>query len=253
MDLALQNKVVIITGCNGGIGSAITQAFLKEGALVVGAYRQPLSKLDELFAWIKSNQVFEQNFFPLEVDINSTVSIQKGLEEILNKWKRIDILVNNAGATVETPFLALEDEDLDSIYASNFSSLAKLSREVGKIMMRQKGGNIVNVSSTVSDRYGRGVAAYASMKAAVNRLTEVMALELGKKNIRVNAVCPGVVQTKMSNALQDRHSQMLLDQTPLKRFATPEEVSKSILFLASDKTASFITGTKIFVDGGIRL
>lgn len=253
MDLALKNKVVVVTGCNGGIGTAVTQAFLSEGALVVGVYRQSLSKLDEIFAWIKEQKIPEEHFLAVEMDINSTLSITQGISTVLEKWKRIDVLVNNAGATIETPFLALEDDDLESIYQSNFSSLAKLSREVGKLMMRQKAGNIVNVSSTVSDRFGRGVAAYASMKAAVNRLTEVMALELGKKNVRVNSVCPGVVETRMSNALQDRHAKMLLEQTPLRRFATPDEVAKSILFLASDVTASFITGSKIFVDGGIRL
>jgi len=253
LDLQLKNKIVVVTGCNGGIGSAIVQSFLKEGALVVGVYRNSLSKLDELFNWINLAEIPLNNFIPIEMDIDSTPSIQQGLGVVLKKWNRIDVLINNAGATIETPFLALEDNDIDIIYSSNFSSLAKLSREVGKIMLRQKNGNIVNISSAVSDRFGRGVSVYASMKAAVNRLTEVMALELGKKNIRVNAVCPGVVETPMSNALQDRHSVILLNNTPLRRFATPSEIAMSVLFLASDVTASFITGTQIFVDGGIRL
>jgi 3-oxoacyl-[acyl-carrier protein] reductase len=120
-------------------------------------------------------------------------------------------------------------------------------------MLARKKGNIVNISSTVADNHGRGVAVYSAMKSAVNRLTEVMAIEMGKKNIRVNSICPGVVETKMSNGLQDRHSKLLLEKTPLQRFATPEEIAKSALFLASDSVAAFITGHKLFVDGGIGL
>ncbi|HLE09772.1 MAG: hypothetical protein A2504_11355 [Bdellovibrionales bacterium RIFOXYD12_FULL_39_22] len=253
MDLALQNKIVAITGCNGGIGVAATISFLKEGAKVVGLYRESISKLSEIFTRISELGLNEKHFMPIEVDINSTTSIQEAIKKIIAEWGQIDVLVNNAGATLETPFLALNDDDFESIYVSNFSSLAKVSREVGKIMMRQKFGNIINVSSLVSERFGRGVSVYAAMKAAVNRLTEVMALEMGKKNIRVNAVCPGVVETSMSNALQERHGQMLIEQTPLRRFASPEEVAHSILFLSSEATASFITGSKLFIDGGIRL
>lgn len=253
MELSLQNKIIVISGCNGGIGEALCLEFLKENSKVAGLYRGDLSKLDHLFNSMKDQNIQSENFLPVNMDINSTDSINAGLKIVTEKWEKVDVLVNNAGWTIEKPFMAIEDDELDLIYASNFSSLAKLSRAVLKIMLAKKSGNIINISSTVADHYGRGVAVYAAMKAAVNRLTEVMALEMGKKNIRVNAICPGVVETNMSNGLQERHAEFLKEQTPLRRYATPEEVAKCALFLASDKTASFITGHKLFIDGGIGL
>lgn len=253
MELSLQNKIVVISGCNGGIGEALCLEFLKEKSKVVGLFRGSIGKLDQIFQLIEENKIPKDNFMPVNMDINSSESIQNGLQLIVEKWEHIDVLINNAGWTVEKPFMALEDEELDLIYESNFSSLAKLSRAVLKLMLAERSGNIINISSTVADHYGRGVAVYAAMKSAVNRLTEVMALEMGKKNIRVNSICPGVVETRMSNGLQDRHSQLLKEKTPLQRYATPEEVAKCALFLASDKTAAFITGNKLFIDGGIGL
>lgn len=253
MDLALKDKVVVISGCNGGIGEALCQAFMEEGARVVGLYRGDQSKVSHLYEFVKTLKLNEDNFHTVQMDIDDTSSIDSGFKSILEKWGHIDVLVNNAGWTVEKPFLSLEDEEMDLIYSSNLSSLMKLSRAALKIMLSKKSGNIVNISSTVADNHGRGVAVYAAMKSAVNRLTEVLALEMGKKKIRVNSICPGVVETRMSNGLQDRHEKLLLEKTPLQRYATPEEVAKCALFLASDKTAGFITGNKLFIDGGIGL
>jgi 3-oxoacyl-[acyl-carrier protein] reductase len=253
MDLALKEKVVVISGCNGGIGEALCKAFLEEGAKVAGLYRGDKSKVQHLYDLVKTHKLKAENFITVSMDIDATSSIETGFKTITDQWGHIDVLVNNAGWTVEKPFLSLEDDEIEMIYSSNLSSLMKLSRAALKIMLARKSGNIVNISSTVAEHHGRGVAVYSAMKSAVNRLTEVLAVEMGKKKIRVNSVCPGVVETRMSNGLQDRHAKLLLEKTPLQRYATPEEVAKSVLFLASEESAAFITGHNLFIDGGIGL
>ncbi|MBT4791234.1 MAG: SDR family oxidoreductase, partial [Halobacteriovoraceae bacterium] len=202
---------------------------------------------------VELENISTEMYYPWEIDMSSSQNIDLTILDIIKKFNQIDVLVNNAGTTVEKPFLSLEDDELDMIYNANMLSLAKISRRVLKEMLIAKSGNIVNVSSIVSKRWGRGVSFYASMKAGVNRLTQVLALEMGKKNIRINAVCPGVIETKLSGALQVRHNKSLLKETPLKRFGTPSDVSNAIMFLASDAVSSFTTGVTLDIDGGIGL
>lgn len=250
--MEFDQQVVIITGANGGIGQALCQSFLLQGAFVVPFYRKDLSKLDCLFEWLKNQEIHKERLFPVEVEITQTDSVKAAIKTVYDKYSRIDVLVNNAGKAYEIPFLANTDLEIEDVIESNFISMTKLSREVLKYMMPQKSGNIVNISSTVGDRFGRGVAVYAAMKSAVNRLSEVLAIEMGKKGIRVNTVSPGVVETTMSTGLTDRHEKFLLDSTPLRRYAKPQDIADAVTFLASSK-ASFVTGTNLFVDGGIRL
>jgi len=253
MDLKLKNKVVIVTGSTGAIGLEICQGFLKEDSTVIPFYRAPLSKLDILFEWLEGNKIKKSRVFPVCVDLESTDSLKKGVDEVTRKFKGIDILINNAGWVVEKPFLAITDEEWDSMISINLTAVAKLSRLVIKNMMERKKGSIVNISSTVADMYGRGVAAYAAAKAAVNRLTEILALEMGKKGIRVNTVCPGVIHTPMSESLVNRMSKHIFDRTPMQRIGEISEVIPAVLFLASDTTASFVTGQHLYVNGGVNL
>ena len=253
MDLKLKDKVVIVTGSTGAIGLEICEGFLNEGSIVVPFYRGPLSKLDILFKWTSEKKIKKNRIFPICVDLESSDSLKKAVDEVELKFKGIDVLINNAGWTVEKPFLAITDQEWDSMISINLTSIAKLSRLVIKNMMEKKKGSIVNISSTVAEMYGRGVAAYASAKAAVNRLTEVLALEMGKKGIRVNTVCPGVIHTPMSEHLVDRLSKHIFDRTPMQRIGEISEVVPAVLFLASETTASFITGQHLYVNGGVNL
>ena len=175
------------------------------------------------------------------------------MDTVLESLDHIDILVNNAGWTVEKPFLILTDEEWDRIFSINLTSVARLSRLVMKGMLEQKKGAIVNISSTVANCFGRGVSAYASAKAAINRLTEVLALEMGKKGLRVNTVCPGVIDTPMSEWMIHRLDKQIQERTPLHRVGTVDEVAAAVLFLASETTASFITGQHIYVNGGVNI
>lgn len=253
MDLKLRDKVVIVTGSTGAIGSEICRGFLAEGSMVVPFYRPPLGKLDDLFAWSAENHIEENRIVPIPVDLESSASLQQGVEEVYGRFSRIDILVNNAGWTVEKPFLAITDEEWDALLAINLTAVARLSRLVIKIMMERKQGVVVNISSTVAQMFGRGVSAYAAAKAAVNRLTEVLALEMGKKGIRVNTVCPGVINTPMSGPMVNRLEKHIFERTPLQRIGETSEVVPAVLFLASEATASFITGQHFYVNGGVNL
>lgn len=253
MELELQDKVVIVTGSTGAIGLEICQGFLREGSVVVPFYRGPLEKLDALFEWMAGNRIKKSRVFPVCVDLESTGSLHQGVDAVIGEFKRIDVLVNNAGWTIEKPFLAITDEEWDAMISINLTAVARLSRLVIKNMMERKKGSVVNISSTVADMYGRGVAAYASAKAAVNRLTEILALEMGKKGIRVNTVCPGVIQTPMSEPLVHRLGRHIHERTPMRRIGEISEVVPAVLFLASETAASFITGQHLYVNGGVNL
>jgi 3-oxoacyl-[acyl-carrier protein] reductase len=189
----------------------------------------------------------------VEVDLESADSMKRGVDSVLESFDHIDILINNAGWTMEKPFLILTDEEWDQMISINLTSVARLSRLVMKGMLERKQGAIVNISSTVASAFGRGVSAYASAKAAVNRLTEVLALEMGKKGLRVNTVCPGVIDTPMSEGMIHRLNQHIRERTPMRRIGTVDEVTPAVLFLASEVTASFITGQHIYVNGGVNI
>ncbi|HFB99401.1 MAG TPA: SDR family oxidoreductase [Phaeodactylibacter sp.] len=154
---------------------------------------------------------------------------------------------------MEAPLLLLEDEMIEQMIDVNFRSPLYLSKAVLKHMIRKKSGNIVNISSASTHAWGRGIVVYASAKAALERLTQTLAQEVGKKNIRINAVCPGVVDTKMSSNLRSVAGDIITMETALKRYGHPKEISKAVLFLASEETASFITGVVLNVDGGFNL
>lgn len=251
MDLQLNNKIVVVAGATGVIGIHICKAFLEEGSIVIPVYRKSIKKLDELFSWSAGRQIPEASIFPVEMEIEDTESVMKGVGEIIARFQRIDVLVNAAGVCPEELFLLMDDESFDEVVRVNLTSAARMMRIVGKYMWKERSGSIITISSIIGKRYGRGIAAYAASKAAIDRLTEALALEFGKKGIRVNAVCPGIIQSGMSQGLQMRLNENLAEGIALNKIGQPEDVAFAVLFLASEKTASYITGQKIYVDGGV--
>ena len=250
MKLELEHKVVLITGGTGGIGRQIVADFLEEGALVVCLIRN-MVKFEALKKFVLEQGHNLDGLHYEFCDLKDYSSIKKTVNIIAGKHQKIDILVNCAGSTIEGPFALLEKDQINSIVELNLTSPMYLSHAVLRYMFRQKGGNIINVSSVSSVKKGRGVVAYASAKAGLENFTRALSQEVGKKNIRVNCVRPGVVETVMSEGLLNRSMEVIKSDTALGRPGIPKEISKTVLFLASNAVSSYMTGECIGVDGGL--
>lgn len=249
MNLKLENKIVVLTGGTGGIGQQICADFLEEGAHVICLIRTN-EKFEKLKIWLRSKNIKTDTVFAYPCNLLNTDSIKTAINEIVTNHSRIDILVNCAGSVVEMPFALMDEAHIDQMIDSNLKSAMLLSQEILRHMFRQKEGAIVNVSSITSIKGGRGIVPYAAAKAGMDAFTRTLAIEVGRKNIRVNAVRPGAIETEMSKPLKARMDKHIPDAMILGRFGQPEEVSKAVLFLSSNETASYITGTFINIDGG---
>lgn len=238
----LKNKIAIVTGASDGIGKSVAVLFSKYGAKVIGTGRNE-EKLKEVFKEIKEG-------YYIKCDLSKKEEIDKFLNEIKSKEQRIDILVNNAGITKDNLILRLKNEDFDEIVNVNLKSIFILSREVSKLMIKEKKGVIINVSSVVGLTGNAGQSIYSLTKAGILGFTKSLAKEVGGRNIRVIAVAPGFIETKMTLYLPEEVRKKYLESIPLKRAGKPEEVAELISFLASDR-ASYITGTCIVIDGGM--
>lgn len=250
MELDLKSKIVILTGVTGGIGRQIAIDFLLEGAVVVGLIRNE-QKMEQVRQWIKDQNVSDMNLHSKVCDLLNYEEIQSVVREITDKFLRIDILVNCAGFAHENPFALLNQHHIDSMVDLNFKSPIYLSHAVLRPMFRQKEGCIINISSVSAIKKGRGVAVYAAAKAALDAFTRALSTEVGRKNIRVNCIRPGVINTAMSGPLLERANDIVNDSTALSRFGHPNEISKAVLFVASNITASYMTGETFTIDGGM--
>lgn len=252
MNLELENKIVVITGATGGIGRQIVLDFLQEGATVFCLFRNN-KKFDDLENWISEKCSSSDKLFGISCDLLNLNQINAAIKEIMASKNRLDVLVNCAGTVEEVPFAMNDEKTINKMLDVNLKSAMMVSQAVLKPMFSQKQGAIVNISSVVATKAGRGIVAYATAKAGLESFTRSLALEVGRKNIRVNCVKPGAISTDMSIKLKDRASEYVLELTSLGRFGNPQDVSKAVLFLSSESASSFITGTSISVDGGYQL
>lgn len=246
----LENKVVLITGSSRGIGNAIAREFVREKARVVvcGSKLESATKSAEEIK--KDFNVDDDHLLPVGLNVKDTEDIKRVVSEVINKWGRIDVLINNAGITSNVSLLDSTDEEFREMFDINFFGVVSLTREVVKYM-KETGGSIINTSSMVGTYGSRNQAAYASSKSAINGLTKSLAKELGKYNIRVNAVAPGAVATDMTREnVSEEMKAGLIRMTPLARMAEPKDLAGIYVYLASD-AASFTTGTITGVDGGL--
>ena len=248
--MKLKDKIAFVTGSTRGIGYQIARLFLQEGAKVVvcgsreETVQQAARQLEEELS------LPEDKIYPIALNMKNKEEIRSRVKEVIAKWGRIDILVNNAGITSQKNLVDYTDEEFQEMFDVNFFGPVCLTREVVSYM-KEYGGSIINTSSMVGVNGGRGQAAYATSKAAINGLTKSLAKELGGYKIRVNAVAPGVVGTEMvEEHVTAEMKQILIGMTPLKRMATPNDLAPIYLYLASDDS-SFTTGTIIQVDGGL--
>jgi 3-oxoacyl-[acyl-carrier protein] reductase len=247
MEKLLNDKIGVITGGARGIGWAIAEEFVNEGSDVV--------ILDKFFPENFQEKINELNkkgrkVLSKSVDITNTNDTQKVLEDIAAEQGRIDILVNNAGITRDRLVIRMTEDEWDAVIAVNLKGAFNTMRVASKIMARQRYGKIVNISSVVGLMGNFGQANYAASKAGLIGLSKSVAKELAGRNINVNCVAPGYVETEMTNLLTDEQKLALLNLVPLKRPSKPSEIAGIVVFLASDR-ANYITGQVIAVDGGM--
>ncbi|WP_139422722.1 3-oxoacyl-[acyl-carrier-protein] reductase [Chryseobacterium mulctrae] len=242
----LQGKVAIITGATRGIGKGIAEVFAKEGAKIAVTYAGSVDKAKALESEL-SNITEIKGY---QSDASDYDAAQKLVEDVLAEFGTIDILVNNAGITRDNLMLRMSKDDWDTIIKVNLDSVFNLTKAVIKPMMKAKSGSIINMTSVVGVKGNAGQANYAASKAGVIGFSKSIALELGSRNIRCNAVAPGFIETEMTAALDEKTVQGWRDGIPLKRGGQPEDVANACVFLAS-YMSSYITGQVLNVDGGM--
>lgn len=241
--MEMEQKVVVVTGALGALGKAIALRFVQEGAQVACCFRGDLKRFETAF----DNPV--EGLHPFSMDICSEENIKSALSLISDSLGPIDSVINCAGITKNAPFVMTQDDEWSTILNTNIGGVQRVCSAVAPAMMARRQGSIVNISSVIGTTLGRGSAAYAASKAAINRFTEVAAEELGKKGVRINAVAPGFLEGGMANTMVSQAVEHALSRTPLKRKGTLKEVVEAVLFMASDR-ASYITGQILHVDGG---
>ncbi len=242
----LEGKVAVVTGGTRGIGFAIVKAFLEEGASVA-LFGSRQETVDKALAAIKAENA-DAPVIGLAPDLSDFAQVERAMAEVKAHFGKIDILANNAGVSAREPIYDYDPAAFDKVMNLNVNSVFYCTKAVAPYMKEQGGGSIVNTSSMVS-LYGQpSGCSYPTSKFAVNGMTKSLARELGKDNIRVNAVLPGVTRTDMVAALPPEMVARVSASIPLGRVGEPEEVANAFVFLASDK-ASYITGALLSVDG----
>ena len=243
--LDLSGKVAIVTGASRGIGRAIATGLAARGAIVVAAARG--ANADDTVAAIRAAG---GTAMPVSLDVTEPGAIERVVASVLDAHGRIDILVNNAGIARDQLMLRMKRDDWDQVLATNLTAAFTTVQAVIKPMIRQRAGRIVSVTSVVGQTGNAGQANYAASKAGLIGFTKSMARELASRNITVNAVAPGLIETDMTKGIADKASGEWMSQIPLGRIGRPEDVAAAVCFLASDE-AAYITGQVLAVNGGM--
>ncbi len=244
--MRLKDKVALITGGARGIGREIALLFAREGADIVIAD----VNLQEAGKTCLDIQALGVKALSLQLDVTDFAKVEEAINKILDKFTKIDILVNNAGITKDGLILRMSEADWDAVLAVNLKGTFNCTKAVSKVMLKQRSGKIINIASIIGIIGNPGQANYAASKAGIIALTKTSAKELASRNININAVAPGFIQTDMTAKLTDDLRQKMLGAIALGRFGTPGDVAQVCLFLASEESA-YITGQTIVVDGGM--
>lgn len=245
----LQGKTAIVTGASRGIGRATALELARNGANVVVNYAGSQERAEQVVAEIKELGV---GAFAFQADISNSEQVQNMVKETVNTFKTIDILVNNAGVTKDNLLMRMKEEEWDTVIDINLKGIFNCSKAVTRPMMKQRYGRIINVTSVVGVLGNPGQANYVAAKAGVIGLTKTMARELANRNIHVNAVAPGFIETDMTDELNEEMKEQLLAQIPLNTLGKPEDIANVIRFLVSSD-ADYITGQTLHVNGGMAM
>jgi 3-oxoacyl-[acyl-carrier protein] reductase len=243
----LEGKVAIITGASRGIGSGIAQVFADHGAHVAFSYSSseaPALKLEkELLDKGVKAKAYKSNAASFQES-------QEFVDAVVADFGTVDILINNAGITKDNLLMRISEEDFDKVIEVNLKSVFNMTKAVQRTMLKKRSGSIINMSSVVGVKGNAGQTNYAASKAGIIGFTKSVALELGSRNIRCNAVAPGFIETEMTGALNPEIVQSWRDGIPLKRGGTPQDVANVCVFLGSELSA-YVTGQTVHVDGGM--
>jgi len=245
--MLLEGKVAIVTGASRGIGKAIAQQFIAQGAKVAFTYRSSAEAAAALEKELSAGGGTVKGF---QSDAASMTDAERLVGEVVEAFGTVDIVINNAGITDDTLLMRMTEEQWDRVISVNLKSCFNLTKAVMRTMLKARTGSIVNISSVVGVQGNAGQANYAASKAGILGFTKSVALELGSRNIRCNAIAPGFIETEMTAKLDADTVQGWRDAIPLKRGGTPEDVANLCVFLASDMSA-YITGQTLNVDGGM--
>lgn len=243
----LQGKNTLITGASKGIGRAVALRFAEQGANVAFTYLSSVEQGQALEKELQAKGVKAKGF---RSDASDFAQAEKLINDVVAEFGTLDVLVNNAGITMDNLLLRMTEEMWDKVIAVNLKSCFNTVKAVAKPMMKQKGGSIINMTSVVGLKGNAGQANYAASKAGIIGFTKSIALELGSRGIRSNAIAPGFIETEMTGRLDEKTVQSWRDAIPLKRGGRPEDVADACVFLGSDMS-TYISGQVIQVDGGM--
>jgi len=242
----LTGQIALVTGASRGIGRAIAMELAKQGAAVIGTATSEVGARD-IDAALKAT-----GGAGVVLNVNDVAACDALIDSIVKERGALNILVNNAGITQDNLAMRMKDEEWSSVIDTNLSAVFRLSRGVLRPMMKAKGGRIINITSVVGSSGNPGQANYAAAKAGVAGMSRALAREIGSRNITVNCVAPGFIDTDMTKSLSEDQQNSLKANIPLQRLGTPEDIAHAVAFLASPG-AGYITGTTLHVNGGLYL
>lgn len=245
----IRGKSAIITGGVRGIGKSIAEIFCQNGANVLLCYR---SNEDAAQKTVEELEKYGTKVLVLKGDVASSEFAKEAVAKAKEEFGSVDILVNNAGITKDKLLMRMKDEDFEEVIDTNLTGAFYFLREASNVMLKQKSGSIINLSSVVGVKGNAGQVNYSASKAGLLGMTMSAAKELGKRGIRVNSIAPGFIETDMTGALAEEYRNKMIEVISLARAGKPEDIAKVALFLASDLSA-YVTGQTICVDGGMNI
>lgn len=243
----LEGKIALITGASRGIGRGIAKAFAAQGAAVAFTYLSSVEKGQALEAELTGEGIRAKGY---RSDASDFDQAQALVDEVIKDFGRIDILVNNAGITRDGLLMRMSKDQWDAVIHANLDSVFNLTKGVQRYMLKQRSGSIINMSSVVGIKGNAGQANYAASKAGIIGFTKSVALELGSRGIRCNAIAPGFIATEMTESLDPKVLEGWLESIPLKRAGTVEDIANACLYLGCD-LSSYVTGQVLSVNGGM--
>ena len=243
----LEGKTALITGASKGIGRAIAMAYAAQGANVAFTYLSSVEKGEALTAELEAQGIKAKGF---RSDASDFAAAEQLIADVVAEFGALDVLINNAGITQDNLLMRMSEEMWDKVINVNLKSVFNTVKAANRTMMKQRSGSIINLTSVVGIKGNAGQANYAASKAGIIGFTKSVALELGSRGIRSNAIAPGFIETEMTDALDEKMVQTWRDAIPLKRGGSPEDVANLAVFLGSDMS-SYISGQVVQVDGGM--